>query len=274
SWLTALVVVATGLVVGGPVGLAAGAAGGFVEALLVRTTDLFLALPPTRVAAAVAGSLGQGLRSTGLATSCVWWSVFRVLVRGQAPAARGGPLRRDHGEPRRRQRRAGEGEPVVPRARPARPGARARRRHRAQPPGAARARVDPGHPRHRGAGAEPRGQPRRRRRAQPAVRTEVAAVIRVRFLAGRLAALVALVGVLTIVLFALQEISGADPVAATLGPNASPEAVAAERARLGLDAPAFERYLHYVGGLLIGDMGTSFRTRRPVSNDIATYLPD
>jgi len=98
-------------------------------------------------------------------------------------------------------------------------------------------------------------------------------VIRVRFLAGRLAALVALVGVLTIVLFALQEISGADPVAATLGPNASPEAVAAERARLGLDAPAFERYLHYVGGLLIGDMGTSFRTRRPVSNDIATYLP-
>src|SRR5690606_36948451 len=75
------------------------------------------------------------------------------------------------------------------------------------------------------------------------------------------------------VLFALQEISGADPVAATLGPNASPEAVAAERARLGLDAPAFERYLHYVGGLLIGDMGTSFRTRRPVSNDIATYLP-
>ncbi|HLU55617.1 MAG TPA: ABC transporter permease [Pseudonocardia sp.] len=98
-------------------------------------------------------------------------------------------------------------------------------------------------------------------------------MIRVRFLAGRLAALVALVGVLTIVLFALQEISGADPVAATLGPNASPEAVAAERARLGLDAPAFERYLHYVGGLLIGDMGTSFRTRRPVSNDIATYLP-
>lgn len=96
---------------------------------------------------------------------------------------------------------------------------------------------------------------------------------RSRFLASRLAALVALLLVLSIVLFVLQEISGADPVAATLGPTASPAAVAAERARLGLDAPAFERYLHYVGGLFTGDMGTSFRTHRPVSSDIAIYLP-
>jgi peptide/nickel transport system permease protein len=49
--------------------------------------------------------------------------------------------------------------------------------------------------------------------------------------------------------------------------------VAAERARLGLDAPALERYLSYLGGLFTGDMGTSFRTRREVASDIAVYLP-
>ncbi len=96
---------------------------------------------------------------------------------------------------------------------------------------------------------------------------------RLRFLGVRLASLLGLLGVLSLVLFMLQEVSGADPVAATIGGNASPEAVAAARARLGLDDPAPERYLAFVGGLFTGDLGTSFRTRRPVAEDIMTYLP-
>ncbi|MBO3089989.1 ABC transporter permease [Cellulomonas dongxiuzhuiae] len=94
-----------------------------------------------------------------------------------------------------------------------------------------------------------------------------------RFLAVRLASLLGLLLVLSFVLFLLQEVSGADPVAATIGGNASPEAVAAARERLGLDDPAPERYLAFVGGLVTGDLGTSFRTRRPVMEDISAYLP-
>lgn len=94
-----------------------------------------------------------------------------------------------------------------------------------------------------------------------------------RFLGIRLASLLGLLLVLSFVLFMLQEISGADPVAGTIGPNASPEAKAAARLRLGLDDPAPARYLAYLGGLVVGDLGTSFRTRRPVMEDIAAYLP-
>ncbi|RKN08378.1 ABC transporter permease [Streptomyces radicis] len=94
-----------------------------------------------------------------------------------------------------------------------------------------------------------------------------------RFLAARAASLLGLLLVLSLVLFVLQEISHTDAVAATLGANASPEAIAAERARLGLDDPAIDRYLDYLGGLVTGDLGTSFRTKHAVTEDIGTYFP-
>lgn len=96
---------------------------------------------------------------------------------------------------------------------------------------------------------------------------------RLRFIGYRLASLLGLLWFLSLVLFLLQEVSGADPVAATIGGNAPPEAVAAARERLGLDDPAPQRYLAFLGGLLTGDLGTSFRTRRPVTEDITAYLP-
>ncbi|MEU6605859.1 ABC transporter permease [Streptomyces shenzhenensis] len=94
----------------------------------------------------------------------------------------------------------------------------------------------------------------------------------VRFLLVRLSALVGLLLVLSLMLFVLQEISGADPVAAVMQ-HASPQAVAAKRHELGLDAPAPVRYLRYLGNLVHLDFGTSFRTSNPVLSDIRTYLP-
>ncbi|MGY1616957.1 ABC transporter permease [Geodermatophilus sp. SYSU D00691] len=92
-------------------------------------------------------------------------------------------------------------------------------------------------------------------------------------IAKRLAAAVVIVLVLTAVLFGLQQASGADGVRASLGANASQEAVEAERAELGLDDPIATQYFRYVGGLVTGDLGESYRTRREVSDDIGTYLP-
>ena len=95
----------------------------------------------------------------------------------------------------------------------------------------------------------------------------------VRFIAMRLVSLVAVLLLLSLVLFVLQQLSGTDPIAAMLGSNASHSQILAVRHQFGYDQPAAVQYLRYLKGLLHGDLGTSFRTRHPVSSDIATFLP-
>ncbi len=92
-------------------------------------------------------------------------------------------------------------------------------------------------------------------------------------LAKRLAAVVVILLALTAVLFGLRQLSSADPVRTMLGANASQELVAQKRAELGLDDPLAAQYFRYVGDLVQGDLGDSYRTRRAVSEDISTFLP-
>jgi peptide/nickel transport system permease protein len=51
------------------------------------------------------------------------------------------------------------------------------------------------------------------------------------------------------------------------------EVVAAAKARWGLDKSLPEQYLIYIGNLLTGDLGTSFRTKQPVAQDLLERLP-
>lgn len=95
----------------------------------------------------------------------------------------------------------------------------------------------------------------------------------IRFVLKRAGAAVVLLVILSAIVFGLQEISGGDPVKASLGANASPAAVAAERHRLGLDDPLPLRYVRYVGDAVRGDLGRSFRTHRPVTSDLGDFLP-
>lgn len=71
---------------------------------------------------------------------------------------------------------------------------------------------------------------------------------------------------------AFQVIPG-DPTTKLLGTEATPEAVAALRAELGLDRPVLVRYFHWLTGFLTGDMGTSYSYRMPVSGMLADKLP-
>lgn len=87
SWLSALVVVASGLLIGGTVGLIAGATGGWVDSLLLmRVTDLFLALPGALVAIAIVAALGSGLTNTLIGVALVWWPYYARILRGEVKA--------------------------------------------------------------------------------------------------------------------------------------------------------------------------------------------
>ena len=93
------------------------------------------------------------------------------------------------------------------------------------------------------------------------------------FLVKRLLSMVMILLVLAGVVFTLQRLTPTDPVHAMLGANASKEQIAAANHKLGYDKPLPQQYISYVGGLLHGDMQDSLRTRRPVTTDLAAYLP-
>jgi peptide/nickel transport system permease protein len=86
SWFAALAVVALGLLLGGLIGLVAGTRGGWVDTVLMRITDGFLALPAAVVAIAVVAAMGKGLVNTLIAVSIVWWPFYARIVRGEIRA--------------------------------------------------------------------------------------------------------------------------------------------------------------------------------------------
>jgi peptide/nickel transport system permease protein len=86
SLLAAAVVITSGVLIGGLVGLLAGALPGWVDSLLMRTTDLFLALPGLVIAMAVAAALGASFTSALVGVAVVWWPLYARLVRGEVRA--------------------------------------------------------------------------------------------------------------------------------------------------------------------------------------------
>jgi len=66
---------------------------------------------------------------------------------------------------------------------------------------------------------------------------------------------------LSIITFSLIHLVPGDPASVMLGERATPEAVAALRADLGLDRPIHEQYGRFLSGLLSGDLGRSLKTR-------------
>ncbi len=94
-----------------------------------------------------------------------------------------------------------------------------------------------------------------------------------RLLAKRLGtSLLVLIGV-SMLIFAIARVIPGDPARIALGPNATPEQVADLRAELHLDEPVWEQYGHFVADLARGDLGISLYTNRPVTADIAQFLP-
>lgn len=88
----------------------------------------------------------------------------------------------------------------------------------------------------------------------------------------RLAVFVASLLVASALIFAACQALPGDVAQVMLGQNASPQALEALRAKLGLDRPLPVRYAEWLGGLVTGDLGTSFLSRRPVAEQVAAKL--
>jgi ABC-type dipeptide/oligopeptide/nickel transport system permease component len=94
-----------------------------------------------------------------------------------------------------------------------------------------------------------------------------------RFLLSRLALLLpTLLGVLAVT-FLMLYVAPGDPVQAMVGERADAETIARLRADLHLDDPLPLQFVHYVGGVLQGDLGTSYITRRPILTDLLQRFP-
>jgi peptide/nickel transport system permease protein len=91
SWWGAMIVIASGVVVGGLIGLVAGATGGIIDSILMRITDLFLALPGPVLAVTVVAAIGPSYQHTLLAISIVWWPLYARIVRGEVTRLRSSP---------------------------------------------------------------------------------------------------------------------------------------------------------------------------------------
>ena len=94
-----------------------------------------------------------------------------------------------------------------------------------------------------------------------------------RFAARRGGQLVVSLWVLVTASFLMIHLIPGDPVRASLGPTAPASLVAARRESLGLNDPLVLQYLHYLRGVVTGDLGTSLTSRLPVSQVIAQRLP-
>lgn len=94
-----------------------------------------------------------------------------------------------------------------------------------------------------------------------------------RLIVRRLIFLVFVLFGLSVITFGLSHVVPGDPARLMAGPRASKSAVEKIREKYGLNDPVPVQYVNYVKGVLQGDLGDSFTSRRPVSEDLKRYLP-
>ncbi len=81
-------VVIIAVLIGVPLGAIAGYLGGWVDEIIMRTTDVFMAFPSLLLALAIASALGAGFTNTMIAIAVTWWPWYTRLVRSQTLSLR------------------------------------------------------------------------------------------------------------------------------------------------------------------------------------------
>ncbi len=93
-------------------------------------------------------------------------------------------------------------------------------------------------------------------------------------LGGRLLQVLPTVLLVSILVFALQQLMPGDPAVVLAGEERGDPAVLAQiRSELWLDRSLPVQYFHWIGNVLRGDLGFSWRIRQPVASLVLTKLP-
>jgi len=96
---------------------------------------------------------------------------------------------------------------------------------------------------------------------------------RLRYVGKRLLYVVLTLWGVSLLLFLLMHALPSSPGQLMLGEGGTPDQVVAINHALGYDRPIVAQYLSYMGGLLHGDLGTSYLFQRPVSDELRIALP-
>ncbi|MEM7112792.1 MAG: ABC transporter permease [Chloroflexota bacterium] len=88
SFIASFAIVIFAVVVGTLLGAIAGYFGGWIDEVIMRITDVFLAFPPLLLAITIASVLEPNLRNSVLAVGATWWPWYTRIVRAQALSIR------------------------------------------------------------------------------------------------------------------------------------------------------------------------------------------
>ncbi len=94
-----------------------------------------------------------------------------------------------------------------------------------------------------------------------------------RYIGKRLLMMIPVILGISLLVFALLDLSPGDAAEIILGTKATPEALAALRAEMGLDQPFWTRYFTYITNALQGNFGYSWRTKLSVVDELMARLP-
>src|SRR5471032_747315 len=76
-----------------------------------------------------------------------------------------------------------------------------------------------------------------------------------------------------VITFIISHLIPGDPARLLAGDRGSDEMVRHIRHQLGLDQPLYLQFIRYIVDLLHGNLGTSIRTGRPVTEDLRAFFP-
>ena len=94
-----------------------------------------------------------------------------------------------------------------------------------------------------------------------------------RYILKRLVLMIPMVLGISFIIFTIISVTPGDPVQLIMGADADPVLMDAKREEWGLNDNFLVRYAKYIGGVVTGDLGTSYRTGNSVAGEIAQRLP-
>ncbi len=95
-----------------------------------------------------------------------------------------------------------------------------------------------------------------------------------RYVRRRLGLAVPPLGLVSVIVFGIMRLMPGDVVTRMVEGQAYAPTIEALRRELGLDRPAYQQYLEWVGGIVLrGDFGTSYWTRQPILDEFVSRFP-